>query len=66
MKNLEKPCAEKIVKIYNKDKPLSCPSPNQTLWSAHPRVYLKFDKENKAICPYCKTKFILDLNHHEK
>jgi uncharacterized Zn-finger protein len=40
--------------------PISCPTKDMPLWSAHPRVYLPLsEKEPEVVCPYCGTKFIL-------
>jgi len=44
---------QEIHQITHQDLPLACPMPNQTLWSAHPRVYLPIEKTGTASCPYC-------------
>jgi len=38
---------------------LSCPLPNMVLWNMHPKVYLAFDADNQAICPYCSTHYVV-------
>ena len=50
---------QKKYEITEKDLPLSCPGPNQTLWDAHPRVYLPIEKTGKARCSYCSTEYVL-------
>lgn len=47
------------VKITDKSQPLACPPINMSLWDMHPRVYLKLDADNQAICPYCSTYYTL-------
>lgn len=42
------------------DLPLSCPTPDMTLWNSHPRVYLAIEKTGQAKCPYCGAEFILE------
>ena len=37
------------------DLPLSCPTPEQRLRNAHPRVFLPIEKTGEAPCPYCST-----------
>ena len=51
-------CTHRQETITHKDLPLSCPHEGQTLWNAHPKVYLPMDK-GEAICPYCGTHFFL-------
>jgi uncharacterized Zn-finger protein len=36
-----------------------CPNPKMSLWSAHPRVYLDFQENGEAKCPYCSTVYKL-------
>ncbi|MFN0039408.1 MAG: zinc-finger domain-containing protein [Burkholderiales bacterium] len=47
------------IDIVAADLPLHCPLPSQTLWNAHPRVYLPMDKAGEALCPYCGTRYVL-------
>ncbi|WP_343987509.1 zinc-finger domain-containing protein [Kangiella japonica] len=49
---------QKAIEITSDDLPLSCPMPDVTLWSQHPRVYIPI-KDNQGHCPYCGNKFIL-------
>ena len=46
-------------KVTSDDLPLHCPMPNQSLWNAHPRVFLPMDESGKAVCPYCSAEYIL-------
>ena len=41
------------------DLPVSCPMSDESLWNAHPRVYLVFDEQGTARCPYCSTEYTL-------
>ncbi|MGE3920456.1 MAG: zinc-finger domain-containing protein [Gammaproteobacteria bacterium] len=52
-------CAQNKREITNADLPLSCPMPDQTLWNAHPRVYLPIEETGHEICPYCSTEYVL-------
>lgn len=45
--------------VSRTDLPLSCPTPGQKLWNAHPRVYLPVEKTGEASCPYCGTHYRL-------
>ena len=47
------------VEVSRSELPLSCPTPSQKLWNAHPRVFLPIEDSGEATCPYCGTHFIL-------
>ncbi|MBI1174699.1 MAG: zinc-finger domain-containing protein [Sideroxydans sp.] len=51
------------VEVTADDLPLFCPTPDMSLWQAHPRVFIPVDKTGEARCPYCSTlyKFKGDL-----
>ncbi|MDD3265734.1 MAG: zinc-finger domain-containing protein [Burkholderiales bacterium] len=53
---------ETVIKLTANDLPLQCPMPDMLKWNAHPRVFLKIEKEvNKEItCPYCSTHYVLE------
>jgi len=51
--------AAKHYQITKNELPLSCPMPNMTLWSAHPKVYLAIEKTGKVSCPYCSASYEL-------
>lgn len=59
---------QNFVEVTSADLPLYCPSPEQSLWSAHPRVMIPVDKLGEARCPYCSTlykfKGALPHGHH--
>ena len=40
--------------------PLSCPTPEMTLWNSHPRVYLPIEATGHARCMYCSAEFVLE------
>lgn len=52
--------AERHYTVSRKDLPLSCPTPDMSLWNSHPRVYLPIEKTGHALCPYCGAEFELD------
>jgi len=57
-----------VVELEAKDLPAYCPNPAMPLWSSHPRVFLDFDHDGNARCPYCGTQYRLKpgtvLAHH--
>ncbi len=54
-------CTTRVRKVSLADLPLSCPMPGQCIWNAHPRVYLALDHGGYAQCPYCGTRYELDV-----
>ena len=56
------------VELDGKDLPAHCPNPAMPLWSSHPRVFLEFNKDGVAKCPYCGTAYTLkegaSAGHH--
>ena len=56
------------MELEAKDLPAYCPNPAMPLWSSHPRVFLDFDHDGNAKCPYCGTQYRLKpgtvLGHH--
>jgi uncharacterized Zn-finger protein len=59
---------QRIVEVSAADLPLFCPTPDMSLWNAHPRVFIPVDRLGEARCPYCSTlyKFTGELpkDHH--
>ena len=51
--------AERIYEVTRDQLPLSCPTPEMTLWNSHPRVYLPIEETGRARCPYCSAEFVL-------
>lgn len=46
--------------VKHSDLPVCCPPQNDSIWNAHPRVYLVLNEAHReANCPYCDAKFIL-------
>ena len=43
--------------VKSSDLPAACPPPESEAIGLHPRVYLKFNDEGNAKCPYCGAKF---------
>lgn len=62
--NSEQICVEVVLKIADITK-LSCPLPSMEVWNLHPRVYLAPDAENRAICPYCATHYLVEFEAAE-
>ena len=48
-----------VVKVRKEELPLCCPRNDEEAWSMHPKVYLQFDKNGEATCPYCGAKYLL-------
>jgi len=57
--SLEYANTQQRVEVSRADLPLSCPTPGQKIWNAHPRVYLPIEDSGEASCPYCGTVYIL-------
>lgn len=51
---------ERWYRVRRSDLPLSCPTPEMTLWSSHPRVYLAIESSGRAQCPYCGAEYVLE------
>jgi uncharacterized Zn-finger protein len=49
----------RVVEVTEKDLPLHCPTPAETVWNAHPRVFLPVEQKGEARCPYCGTLYRL-------
>lgn len=47
------------VEVTEKDLPLHCPLPTESVWNAHPRVFLPIEEKGEARCPYCGTLYRL-------
>ena len=48
-----------VVEVTADELPLHCPTPDQTLWNTHPRVFLPIEVKGEALCPYCGTRYVL-------
>ncbi len=46
--------------VDKKDLPAHCPPKDAQKWSMHPKVFLKFDQQGQAVCPYCGSKYELN------
>jgi len=46
-----------VVELDTKDLPAHCPNPAMPQWSSHPRVFLEFNRDGVAKCPYCVTAY---------
>lgn len=51
--------SKKSYQVSRSDLPLSCPSPEMSLWNSHPRVYLAIENTGHAQCPYCGAEYQL-------
>ncbi len=58
----------RVVEVTEQDLPLHCPLPAETVWNAHPRVFLPIEDKGEARCPYCGTLYRLkggaSAGHH--
>jgi uncharacterized Zn-finger protein len=68
MTNANTSAAANAVELDGKDLPAHCPNPAMPLWSSHPRVFLEFNHDGVAKCPYCGTAYRLKpgvvVGHH--
>ncbi len=46
--------------VSRSDLPFHCPPKESSKWNMHPKVFLGFDQNNGAICPYCGTSYELE------
>jgi len=53
-----KPPAKPVL-INQKKLPAFCPNPAMEFWSAHPKVFLDFNENGMASCPYCGTQYMI-------
>ena len=53
-------CTHQQVTLTEADLPLCCPRVPETLWNAHPRVYLPLHPGKTVKCPYCSTEYHLE------
>jgi uncharacterized Zn-finger protein len=49
----------KTVEVAARDLPLHCPSDDTPIWNRHPRVFLDVRRTGEALCPYCRTHYVL-------
>ena len=53
-------CTKRQVKVKKSDLPLCCPMKGQSLWNAHPKIFLPIEDNGGQIrCPYCGTEYVL-------
>lgn len=50
---------DQVFEVTAQDLPVCCPLPQHSRWNMHPRVFLHFDENNEAVCPYCGAKYVL-------
>jgi uncharacterized Zn-finger protein len=46
--------------VSKNELPFHCPPKEAQKWSMHPKVFLPFDKEGRANCPYCGAIYKLE------
>ncbi len=52
--------ARTVHEVTAEQLPVHCPLPEESLWNAHPRVYIPLERPGeRRICPYCGTAFVL-------
>ena len=52
-------CMEKVYEVGWEDLPLSCPTPEMSVWNAHPRVFLPIHRSGESMCEYCGAHYRL-------
>lgn len=52
-------CAETVREVDWSELPLCCPMPAESLWNAHPHVWLPIHESGRERCPYCGTIYVL-------
>jgi len=57
--------AEPVYRVAAEDLPVSCPLPEMCLWNSHPRVYLAFNEEGRARCPYCGAEYLIETQDNQ-
>ncbi|MDC0447093.1 zinc-finger domain-containing protein [Gammaproteobacteria bacterium] len=45
--------------VDESELPFHCPPKNATSWNMHPKVFVPFDEEGMASCPYCGARYRL-------
>ena len=45
--------------VTKDDLPFHCPAKDSSKWNMHPKVFLSFDENGRANCPYCGTNYRL-------
>ncbi len=55
----ETPVSQRLYRVSRRDLPLHCPLDGQSLWNAHPRVFLPIEETGRVRCPYCSAEYIL-------
>jgi len=50
---------DRTVEVSATELPLHCPTADQMLWNAHPRVFLPIEETGETLCPYCGTRYVL-------
>jgi uncharacterized Zn-finger protein len=67
-KKMTSTTTQPAVELDGKDLPAHCPNPAMPLWSSHPRVFLEFNQDGLAKCPYCGTAYRMKpgavIHHH--
>jgi|ETNmetMinimDraft_28_1059901.scaffolds.fasta_scaffold124592_2 uncharacterized Zn-finger protein len=46
--------------VTKADMPFHCPPKDANKWNMHPKVFLSFDSEHRAVCPYCGANYELE------
>ena len=50
---------KEIIEVTERDLPLHCPTPKQSSWNMHPKVYLPIESSGRVKCPYCGAIYVL-------
>jgi len=55
----QKPGRNTVIAVRAADLPLHCPPPGDSLWNAHPRVYVPLQPGIESRCPYCGARYLI-------
>lgn len=53
------PNAKKSYEVSRADLPVSCPTPEMSLWNSHPKVFLRLEETGRDSCPYCGAEYVV-------
>ena len=45
--------------VDESELPFHCPPKNTKSWNMHPKVFVPFNEEGRASCPYCGARYRL-------
>ncbi len=58
--NIEKVKYRSFEIVTKQDLPFHCPTKESSKWNMHPKVFIIFNKQGRASCPYCGASYRLE------